>query len=588
MLIIRNFEILIFFVFFFILLFGKETKKLTVERNSNICIFDKVEFIKNNKCQEFNLNLIKDSTDEINKNKNIINIYWWNRVPNAGDYFGKWLLEKMGYKVKFSYKPELIVCGSVLGFGEFKNTKIWGAGYHYEEEKQLEVENRIFYAVRGKLTYNKLNLSSNIALGDSGLLLSRFFQPKTQKEHEVCIVSHYIDYQWFKKNYTNKYYVINMGINNIEKIANEINKCYFVFSSSLHGIVFSHSLGVPAIHIEKIKLGSKNNFKFKDYYSVLDIPYIKEDLNEKELDEFVGQYIKNKSQYLPKKKIIKQIQDNLLFTFPYQKMGNVIYSVARKENIYINDWCHHHINLGFDNIYIYDNNENRIDYINHYIDDNIRNKVHILNIYDKQLKQNNAYKTFYDLFNHNFKWCAYIDIDEFIILEKYNNISQFLNNKLFQDTIYIIFHSNIFENNNSIEKQFKLFTYKEITKRLMVYAYVEQDKSIIKNDSNRVIFKTIYPNVSSNLITLKFLLEYINEIKIIINTKNIKFGNNNYYITKIISEFDRQKLNNAKNKCIHLTLNYFYGINSGVMKQMKRRIDKIKNAINKFNKNSKN
>ena len=67
-----------------------------------------------------------------------------------------------------------------------------------------------------------------------------------------------------------------MGTNDIENIANSINKCNFIFSSSLHGIIFSHSLGIPAIHLENRILDSKNNYKFKDYYSTLDIPYIKE------------------------------------------------------------------------------------------------------------------------------------------------------------------------------------------------------------------------------------------------------------------------------------------------------------------------
>ena len=55
---------------------------------------------------------------------------------------------------------------------------------------------------------------------------------------------------------------------------------------------------------------------------------------------------------------MKQIQDSLLFSFPYQNMGNVICAIAKNENKYINDWCHHHINLIFDNIYIFYNNDN--------------------------------------------------------------------------------------------------------------------------------------------------------------------------------------------------------------------------------------
>ncbi len=118
---------------------------------------------------------------------------------------------------------------------------------------------------------------------------------------------------------------------------------------------------------------SRNNFKFKDYYSVLDILYIKEDLNKKELDEIAEHYIKDKFQYLPSRKIIKQIKDSLFFTFHYQKMENVIIAITKNENKYIKDWCHYHINLGFDNIYIYDNYENSTDYIGDFIDDDITN-----------------------------------------------------------------------------------------------------------------------------------------------------------------------------------------------------------------------
>ncbi len=41
-----------------------------------------------------------------------------------------------------------------------------------------------------------------------------------------------------------------MGINDVEKVANEINKCNFVFSSTLQGFIFSHCLGIPSIHVE--------------------------------------------------------------------------------------------------------------------------------------------------------------------------------------------------------------------------------------------------------------------------------------------------------------------------------------------------
>lgn len=202
-----------------------------------------------------------------------------------------------------------------------KHAKIWGAGFHFANESTYIKENNLFYAVRGKLSLKMLNLKYHITLGDPGLLLSRFFKPKTRKVYNICLISHYIDFKFFKKAYKNKLYIINMGINNIEQIANSINKCNFTFSSSLHGIIFSHSLGIPSVHLENKLLISKNNFKFKDYYSILDISYVKEDLKKENLNIIIKKYNNNKKRFkfLPSKKVIKQIQDNLLSSFPYKK-----------------------------------------------------------------------------------------------------------------------------------------------------------------------------------------------------------------------------------------------------------------------------
>ena len=195
----------------------------------------------------------------------------------------------MGYKVQFSYDPNIIICGSILGRFTKKNKelKIWGAGFHRPKDKTNIKNPYLFYAVRGKLTLNKINKASDIALGDPGLLLSKFYKPLTKKKYDICIVSHINDYIYFKKTFGNKFFIINMGINNVEQIANSINECRFIFSSSLHGIIFSHSLGIPAVHLEYKMLSSKKNFKFKDYYSVLDIPYTKEELKKENFNNII-------------------------------------------------------------------------------------------------------------------------------------------------------------------------------------------------------------------------------------------------------------------------------------------------------------
>ena len=41
-------------------------------------------------------------------------------------------------------------------------------------------------------------------------------------------------------------------------------------------------------------------------------------------------------------------------------MKCAICAIAKNENDYINEWCKYHLNLGFDEIYIFDNNKDMI------------------------------------------------------------------------------------------------------------------------------------------------------------------------------------------------------------------------------------
>ena len=387
----------------------------------------------------------------------------------------------MGYNVQFSNTPDLVICGSILGFSKniSKNTKIWGAGFHFKEQFPPINNKYSYYAVRGKLTLNKLKFDSNIALGDPGLLLSRFFKPETEKQYDICIISHYIDYQDFTKNFGNKFFIINMANNNIEEITNSINKCNFIFSSSLHGIIFSHSLGIPAVHLENKTLLSKENFKFKDYYSNLNIPYIKEDLKKDSLDFIIKKYKKNRDKYLPDHRIINQIQDRLLFSFPYQKMNNVICTIIKNENKEINNWCNYHLNIGFDNIYIFYNNNKYVDYIGIFIDKKIRNKVHFQTINNSQISEQLIYTNFYNKFKFNFKWCAFFNSDRFIVLYRANNINKILNKYI--KTVFLI----------------RLLVQKDGNHLLMKIPYIQQktykkQNNFVSNFEKSVIKGSVY------------------------------------------------------------------------------------------------
>ena len=69
-------------------------------------------------------------------------------------------------------------------------------------------------------------------------------------------------------------------------------------------------------------------------------------------------------------------------------MNNIICTFVQNQNKNINNWCKYYLNLGFDNIYIYNKNDGPSDYIGDFINDKIKSKVHILNLNNKKVDKN--------------------------------------------------------------------------------------------------------------------------------------------------------------------------------------------------------
>lgn len=106
----------------------------------------------------------------------------------------------------------------------------------------------------------------------------------------------------------------------------------------------------------------------------------------------------------------------------------VIVAMAKQEKHYIKDWVAYHLRIGFDKIYLYDNNdENGEKYdelLKEYVD---ADQLKIIDIRGKKGMQNPMYNASY--YAMPYKWMAVIDIDEFIWFNetgKYNNIKTFI------------------------------------------------------------------------------------------------------------------------------------------------------------------
>lgn len=231
-------------------------------------------------------------------------LYWWNSKPNVGDASSKPIVEwLLGYEVKYAtastWKHEikrllegLLKKGVVLPIQKvsFCNEKvlyavgsiidnigsnaiIWGSGLG-RTYSRIKGHPDI-WAVRGYLTLNNLPKGydkSKIAVGDPAVLLPLIIKKeKVEPIHELGLIPHFEDYDFFERNYGNKYKIIDIRTRDVSSFIDEVISCRYILSTAMHGIIISQSYGVPALWIRRLEM-NVGDFKFADYFSSVNIP----------------------------------------------------------------------------------------------------------------------------------------------------------------------------------------------------------------------------------------------------------------------------------------------------------------------------
>lgn len=100
--------------------------------------------------------------------------------------------------------------------------------------------------------------------------------------------------------------------------------------------------------------------------------------------------------------------------------------IARLEGRYIREFVEHYLSLGFTKVIICDNNhdgEDDLDVINDYVQ---QGKVIIEDYRDQVRAQMKAYTDIYAKYGNECDAIMYVDVDEFLILNKHNNIQEFI------------------------------------------------------------------------------------------------------------------------------------------------------------------
>lgn len=211
-----------------------------------------------------------------------IKLHYSASKPNWGDQLSPAICKLLsGRDVVYAKvgNCDLIAIGSILSRLKevffAKRVHVWGTGFI--EAVPPHKTRHIIHAVRGKKTAELLTNVEIKTFGDPGLLCDRLLPnyrdiPKTVP---LGIVPHYKDrddpaIRDFIRNNpgTAVIDVFSDTLPYLEKLAS----CRCILSSSLHGLVAADALEIPNSWLTLSDHVIGEGFKFRDYYSIYDIP----------------------------------------------------------------------------------------------------------------------------------------------------------------------------------------------------------------------------------------------------------------------------------------------------------------------------
>jgi len=244
-----------------------------------------------------------------------------------------------------------------------------------------------------------------------------------------------------------------------------------------------------------------------------------------------------------------------------QNLKVALFCIIRNEHNYVKEYVEHYLNLGFTNIYFIDNSSN--DHLDDIINDmNVKDKVFIINIRNKEPFKNNfgdyctnLYTSLYNIYYFKYDWLAFFDLDEFLILNKDNNIKEYLSRDMFKNIDQIHINWLVFDDNDQLyySPQPLIKRFNRVSKKYydLYGEYAHGVKSIIRTNLNLhfVSQHTAVSNTDDKLITCDNDGFRYNEYYSTHKYLTIEYAQLNHYMTKSTEEY--------LNKNIHGQWNFY-------------------------------
>ena len=265
-------------------------------------------------------------------------------------------------------------------------------------------------------------------------------------------------------------------------------------------------------------------------------------------------------------------------------------AIGKKENLYATEFVNHYKKIGYDKIFIYDNNdigdEKFEDFLNKQISNNF---VEIINYRGYRGKgnspQKDAYINCYQKNKNNYDWLSFFDFDEFLELKRNKNIKEYLNSKRFKKCSNIKINWLIFSDND-----------------LVYYENIPLQKRFTKpanNDhgANKVIKSTVRGNLTinywrrmknphtskSNLIACDSEGYITDPNKYYTLSSKHKFAYLKHFTTKTIEEYCKKIKKGRADIILKLsarTLKHYFNLFFGWNNKTKAKIDYFQKCFN--------
>lgn len=225
----------------------------------------------------------------------------------------------------------------------------------------------------------------------------------------------------------------------------------------------------------------------------------------------------------------------------------VLCCIAKKENLYINEFVKHYIGLGIDRIYLFDNNDKEEKDVLSFIDSKYLDKVECIrkNGIHFEAMQLAFYNEFYQKYGNTFDWCLFCDIDEFLVGTK--DIKKWLQNDNLKNAKQIRIWMKLFGDDNLIERDMSIPVHEALkipVEKCKNDSYFWGHKFIIRGGLENVeINSAHYASYKNGEIVEQYLM---NGTKVDFKISFKKPYRNivlNHYRTKTLKEFCEQKIN---------------------------------------------